>query len=80
MVAQAGGAIFASFTVLGLLASLAHRKRTSEVLLGQSRRSVASGYRPLRSHFKLDFFYTRVAPPALLFLLLLCVGRGSSAG
>ena len=28
IVAQAGGAIFASFTVLGLLASLAHRKCT----------------------------------------------------
>ena len=31
MVAQAGVAIFASFTVLGLLASLAYRKRTSAI-------------------------------------------------
>ena len=31
MIAQAGGAIFASFAMLGLLASLAHRKHTSGV-------------------------------------------------
>ena len=57
MVGQARGAIFASFTVLGLLASLAHRKRTSYGSVSPNYRAVPC-CSPCRRLYPLLLYYT----------------------